>query len=113
VKIKCDCGDDYFVDEGDSGWQDWMTCPNCDMPWKYLDRNQWISVKDRLPRDDGIDDVVLVYYDYPGWMTIDRMLWDGKKRKFLKFDIMRMEYVEPDVTHWMPLPKPPEVYQDT
>jgi len=61
-----------------------------------LKRGEWISVKERLPRSG---DTVLVYYrrgDYRrmdivryvgSWVTVD---WYTK------------------VTHWMPLPEPPE-----
>jgi len=103
VKIKCDCGDDYFVDEGDSGWQDWMTCPNCDMPWKYLDRNQWISVKDRMPKKAGR------YITYEAKNGFIYLSWFTKDREGF---YERSGIPIFGVTHWMPLPERPEVERD-
>jgi len=36
--IKCTCGWEYEVDpEADGmGWENWLSCPNCDLPYKHL-----------------------------------------------------------------------------
>lgn len=89
-----------------------------------IGRSQWISVKDDLPKEhDSIfanhthlskhmwakeSDNVIVYVRFPdgtGRSTEGR-LQDGKwwTRVF--------PMLEPVVTHWMPLPTPPEVTQD-
>lgn len=70
--------------------------------------SEWISVEDRLPREDGIDDVVLVYEDKGGYSVTEIRLWDGKLRKFIKWDY-GVGYIEVDVSHWMSLPDPPKV----
>lgn len=57
-------------------------------------RNEWISVKDRLPEKD---EYVLCFCNIgDGFQAIFHY---GKERKFNGTA----------VTHWMPLPKPPEV----
>ena len=70
--------------------------------------NQWISVKDRLPKKpDG----------YP-YSEIRRSYFlvalESGCVESLGFDFDRMEwhYTGSPVTHWMPLPTPPEVNRD-
>jgi hypothetical protein len=63
---------------------------------------QWISVKDRLPEEDV--DVVI------GWFSktaSNKTFWtvDAAQLTNKVFSGWR---VYPEVTHWMPLPKPPE-----
>ena len=61
---------------------------------------EWISVKDKLPDDDTI---VLVYAPQsgeparPGYHHGDEWRWETS------------DCIEYDVTHWMPMPEPPEV----
>lgn len=79
---------------------------------------KWISLKDRLPE---IYDFVLVYANNKGTgepkpMSIAR--WNNSKWEFINhsppmpnygawMDIeYNMDY--DDITHWMPLPKPPK-----
>lgn len=57
--------------------------------------SEWISVKERLPEESTN---VLVVHD-GGRVTIEWML---SSRKFLYEEIYGY------VTHWMPLPEPPE-----
>ena len=60
---------------------------------------EWISVKDRLP--ERLDVVIvqggIAYYlpDEEAWMTITGERWPGRPIVW-------------NVTHWMPLPEPPE-----
>ena len=64
----------------------------------------WISVKDRLPEDER---TVLVYYNF------------GDKCKISFYETLAYYAFDPEphwqhegtglkVTHWMPLPEPPE-----
>lgn len=79
-------------------------------------REQWISVEDRLPDKegkylvtvyDGITLAVLYFYKrYPycnSGIRTDRPVWcDYDNYGYGDFE-------EKSVTHWMPLPEPPEV----
>ena len=76
--------------------------------------NEWISVKDRLPNLE-LDKFKALDWDvYPCLVTIKnqramdgryvgKAFYDGKR--FLK---VNCEDITHDVTHWMPLPKPPK-----
>lgn len=61
--------------------------------------SEWISVEDRLPK--GYDDVLIWARNYHGFwkIVIDYYLPDAQA-----FNRFR----EANVTHWMPLPEPPE-----
>jgi len=78
---------------------------------------EWISVKDKLPE---LYDFVLVFADNQGTnepkpFSIAR--WESEKWEFINHSplmpnygaYMEMEYNmdSEDVTHWMPLPQPP------
>ena len=74
-------------------------------PPAHIDRSKWISVKERLPsvRDDGIAECYLVsdgdlihmaYYVINEW----RFCESGQITEPMFYE----------VTHWMPLPEPPE-----
>ena len=78
-------------------------------------REQWISVEERLPDKegkylvtayDGITlDVLYFYKRYPYCnraVRTDRPVWCACDNIFGDFE-------EDSVTHWMPLPEPPEV----
>lgn len=64
--------------------------------------SEWISVKDRLPEDNGkylvcVDgDKINPPYVITWWF------WNGKFEDFQYFPSRH-------VTHWMPIPEPPEV----
>jgi hypothetical protein len=61
--------------------------------------NEWISVKDRMP-EEGVD--VLVYGDvYSDGKGADVDFVDRESGNFFYYD-------EGEVTHWRPLPEPPE-----
>ena len=64
---------------------------------------QWISVKDRLPEQSGY--VLTCYGDYH---TINVFSYSKKHRAFNAHDCLPTAENNVDVTHWMPLPKPPE-----
>ena len=67
---------------------------NTDVPTK------WISVKERLPED--IRDV-LVFHKLSRCGYCDRAWYDSDAKKWHSALSMNMK-----VTHWMPLPEPPE-----
>ena len=61
--------------------------------------SEWISVKDRMP-EEGVD--VLVYgYIYLNRKGVDVDFVDRESGNFFYYD-------EGEVTHWRPLPDPPE-----
>lgn len=83
--------------------------------------SEWISVEDRLPMQipaniPTMDWVLVSSIDPPHPITIAR--WDGKNWEFLctneswAYAAMYGDCTTPfdleDITHWMPLPKPPE-----
>ena len=67
---------------------------------------EWISVKDRLPdapkdcrKDDGT------------WLGHFLVLYKNGNTQVAPFDFIKREWIffDQDVTHWMPLPDPPEI----
>ena len=80
-------------------------------PPAHIDRSEWISVKERLPDDEKDGETVLAvvsgkphenitlcyalmtagYFPGEGWVVNEYPEWEN-----------------PTITHWMPLPKPPE-----
>lgn len=65
--------------------------------------SEWISVKDRLPDRTMPPHDVLVYHDLNCGMFIDRAWYSHEKNKWRSVVGMNLK-----VTHWMPLPEPPE-----
>lgn len=71
---------------------------------------EWISVKDRLPE---VFDEVLVYYNgfiAVAWRETEKIKngivgWHWNLQKYYPESLV-------NVTHWMPLPEPPEVTTD-
>ena len=63
--------------------------------------NEWISVKDRLPEGDT---ACIVYFADRGTVMVTHYFDD--------FALVRVNgfegFTEHGVTHWMPLPEPPE-----
>ena len=88
--------------------------------------SEWISVKDRLPECDGIvyengikgSKLVLVYgVNTEGEKTygIARYLTDPQDKDWNEWDgIMNGwdEAIYSKITHWMPLPEPPQEVED-
>lgn len=72
-------------------------------PTAHIDREVWVSVKDRLP-SEGQNVLVFATAKYAkGWkFAIDR-LEEGEKNPIWIYTHRWFE-----VTHWMPLPEPPE-----
>jgi hypothetical protein len=74
-----------------------MKCPNCGYQWHKLS-NDWISVEDRLPKENGRYLIMTVFKNTPVRYT------SYKK----EIDYPWAWFGEGEVTHWMPLPEPPE-----
>lgn len=64
----------------------------------------WISVKDRLPEDQG--DVLVVAFWHERWQTI--IGWFANNEKKWRILTPHGEREPGGVTHWMPLPQPPK-----
>lgn len=83
------------------------------------ERDEWISVKDRLPDPD---EKVIVYNAENEGTFFARCIesnfecWDAVTREFVNWRWVPYGYIcitLESVTHWMPLPKPPkETYND-
>ena len=73
---------------------------------EYYEGMRWISVKDRLPNDR---DYVLTFSD---GLISTQMFYINEisraKKKHWYFSDNSDEWIDNNVTHWMPLPKPPE-----
>lgn len=94
-----------YVDWNFEGWFAYSYPP------AHIDRSKWISVKERLPDDEKDGETVLAvvsgkphenitlchalmtagYFPGEGWVVNEYPEWEN-----------------PTVTHWMPLPEPPE-----
>lgn len=60
----------------------------------------WISVKDRLPEPGHRVLAASVYFTGECWMAVN-----GTWYRYNGFD---MDHLFESITHWMPLPEPPE-----
>ena len=79
---------------------------------------EWISVKDRLPEEDGSYLVVINYFGNhqsinvrsfaKAGETVNEYDLAGEKNVWYRYD-SEYGYISTDsVTHWMPLPNPPK-----
>lgn len=66
--------------------------------------NEWISVEDRLP--DSQADVLVVAFWHENWQTM--IGWHSDTSKKWRVITPHGEMEPGGVTHWMPLPEPPE-----
>ena len=74
--------------------------------WHASRAEQWLSVEDRLPdinRDTGYSDSILVYYPFEPFIECSRY-WTEDGIHWWEFE----RVLRHDITHWMPLPEPPE-----
>jgi hypothetical protein len=73
---------------------------------------KWISVNDQLPevsKDILFCDEEKVYFGFYGYKTTDRERLDlGFIDKEMHSDAIGYAYFEENITHWMPIPKPPK-----
>ena len=64
---------------------------------------EWISVNDSLPEKD----VLILFYDGET-IRFGEYVWYGQyENDYRWYDELYHKYIT-DITHWMPLPKPPE-----
>jgi hypothetical protein len=72
---------------------------------------KWISVKDRLPDEN---EIVLLYFELNGIKYIEKGWLDPDYAKGLEAFGMHMTFEEyqDKITHWMPLPKYPDIRGD-
>lgn len=73
----------------------WTDCHTCFVYGYDAAKPEWISVKERLP-EDYVD---VLWYDPISLQTM-RVDMNGA--------LWRADFTNGSVTHWMPLPKPPE-----
>ena len=66
------------------------------------DESEWISIKDRLPDRSGN---YLVYTSIEGRSIIKTSYWMASTQTWLGVEACSVLI---HITHWMPLPKPPE-----
>jgi len=64
--------------------------------------NEWINIKNRLPDDE---DEILFFN------ILDKKVSIGYKKKGYFFDLIDFTMTPINITHWMPLPNPPEKEQ--
>ena len=77
--------------------------------------NEWISVKDRLPEDD-LNIKKCINGEHFGFLTV--LVYNGVVKQSNRFyskasrfglpETEGWEWSSSNVTHWMPLPEPPE-----
>lgn len=77
-----------------------------------LRQTAWISVKDRLPEDDVM--VLCVVSGKPrDWVTLDGAIEIASHSRTDGWIVETWpEWEDPKVTHWAPLPEPPEEEQN-
>ena len=62
--------------------------------------SDWTKVDDRLPEAEDFY-MVYVFDGHREANVVDILYWNADHQQFLEWDFMN------NVTHWMPLPKPP------
>lgn len=87
------------------GENTWCNEPISDSDIEYIQSPKWISVEDRLPKSGTL---VLVTCDRSGVIK----LWYWYRGKWMDYATELPEYITMDITHWQPLPDPPEVNDD-
>lgn len=109
--LECDENDDDRFPEGYNYAINEIREYIDDMPIVEAEPAKWVSVKDRLPEPNT---EVLVYIKYPQPVlsldtgikkkaNIKKLFFDGEG--FVSYDYGKL-------THWMPLPEPPESEED-
>lgn len=77
------------------------SCGHCPCGWAYWE-DLWISVEDQLPDDDNsVLTISEGYFQCVGYHTRKGWFYYPNDQEWNDNSLI-------DVTHWMPLPKPPE-----
>jgi hypothetical protein len=94
----CNC-----KEEEKTGTTTVMCCNICGMPddpaWSV---NQWISVEDRLPEDD--EPVLACFVGWDDMKFIRVLEYYSQEKEWEDWNCI----THSNVTHWMPLPQPPQ-----
>ncbi len=72
---------------------------------------EWISVKDKLPPINGVSALVLVWDSArKTYFTAHRYPDSHRSKQYhwRVYDVDGSSMVKDEITHWMPLPKPPK-----
>lgn len=84
-------------------------CVDCCMP---IVRNKWISVKDELPGDDDGQVFLAAFYARgsmnPNELGVRELCFNRDIQEWFTEDF-KVSEVQWEITHWMPLPLPPEI----
>jgi len=67
--------------------------------------SKWISVKDRLP-EHGVH--VLTFSSEENYYAVSYLIYLSNERIWANGCLLGND----NITHWMPLPKPPEIKED-
>jgi hypothetical protein len=70
--------------------------------------SQWISTDERLP-DDGEDCLIVMREDEDGQREVEMAEWNAQTKAWQQLSGMLLVVPGYWITHWMPLPEPPEV----
>lgn len=71
--------------------------------WGGGDMRDWISVDDRLPNEIPHRAEYLIIHKKNG--VVMEALYNTKNKEFLSLNLQQLNH---EVTHWQPLPEPPE-----
>ena len=93
---------EYFKNENDSNLDE--TCPLCYWEKYFVPKQEWISVEERLPEENGryLVCVDISHFAFENLTTIAIMAY-GKSHGFYLYNDTEK------VTHWMPLPDAPKM----
>jgi hypothetical protein len=69
---------------------------------------EWISMDERLP-EDGEDALIVMPPDDEGDREVEMAEWHAEAKVWKQLSGMLLAVPGYWVTHWMPLPEPPEV----
>ena len=98
------CNPQYYIDILEE--QQKETQRDLDALEAELEKHQWISVKHRLPEKSDFDKPVKIWTTYYGYVSEAYFSDEGEFCK--EWDGKRYYSKITGVTHWMPLPQPPQ-----
>jgi hypothetical protein len=69
---------------------------------------EWINTDERLP-EDGEDALIVMGADEDGERDVEMAEWNAETKNWQQLSGLLLVVPGYLVTHWMPLPEPPEV----